>query len=228
MWHPRCQPLQYSLTAMTNEKLDHHLEELGCKQPSDSPTLCSESDPPDGGRRAWATAFGCFLVQFCGYGYVSSFGVYQDFYLRIYLTNQSPSAISWIGSLNSFLIANLTLISGLLYDRGWFYQLMIAGSLIQSLSLFMLSFAQPGQFYFIFIAQGVLSGIGMGLTYGPSMAVISQYFLQKTHVSLCLSSRLVHHWVPSFIQSCSIIFWMALLALREASAPVRVLSVLCY
>ncbi|KAG0693431.1 major facilitator superfamily domain-containing protein [Suillus ampliporus] len=162
-----------------NEKLDHHLEELGCKQPSDSPTLCSESDPPDGGRRAWATAFGCFLVQFCGYGYVSSFGVYQDFYLRIYLTNQSPSAISWIGSLNSFLIANLTLISGLLYDRGWFYQLMIAGSLIQSLSLFMLSFAQPGQFYFIFIAQGVLSGIGMGLTYGPSMAVISQYFSRR-------------------------------------------------
>jgi hypothetical protein len=41
----------------SNEKLDV-LEELGVKQSSDSPTVCSESDPPDGGRVAWATALG--------------------------------------------------------------------------------------------------------------------------------------------------------------------------
>lgn len=43
----------------SNEKLDV-LEELGVKQSpsSDSPTVCSESDPPDGGRAAWATALG--------------------------------------------------------------------------------------------------------------------------------------------------------------------------
>jgi hypothetical protein len=41
----------------TTEKLDV-LEELEGKQSSDSPTLCLESDPPDGGRLAWATAFG--------------------------------------------------------------------------------------------------------------------------------------------------------------------------
>jgi hypothetical protein len=40
-----------------NEKLDV-LEELGGQQSSDSPVLCSESDPPDGGRLAWATALG--------------------------------------------------------------------------------------------------------------------------------------------------------------------------
>ncbi|KAG2133316.1 major facilitator superfamily domain-containing protein [Suillus clintonianus] len=161
----------------TNEKLDD-LEELGRKQSESSPP-CSESDPMDRGRRAWATAFGCFLVQFCGYGYINSFGVYQDFYTRIYLTNQAPSTISWIGALTSFLAANTTLISGLLYDRGWFYQLMIVGSSLQSLSLFMLSFAKPGQFYFVFMIQGVLSGIGMGLMYGPSMAVISQHFSKR-------------------------------------------------
>ncbi|KAG1733991.1 hypothetical protein EDB19DRAFT_1181458 [Suillus lakei] len=104
-------------------------------------------DPMDGGHRAWATAFGSFLVQFCGYGYINSFGVYQDFYTRIYLTNQPPSAISWIGALSSFLVANITLISGLPYDRGWFHHLMIVGSSLQSLSLFALSLAKPGQFY---------------------------------------------------------------------------------
>ncbi|KAG1731650.1 major facilitator superfamily domain-containing protein [Suillus paluster] len=170
---------------ITNEKLDD-LEELGRKQSSESSTSSTESEPLDGGRRAWATAFGSFLVQFCGYGYLNSFGVYEDFYTRIYLTNQPPSAISWIGALNSFLVANLTLISGLLYDRGWFYQLMVVGSSLQALSLFMLSFAKPGQFYLIFMVQGVLSGIGMGLMYGPSMAVISQHFSKRRTLIMAL------------------------------------------
>ncbi|KAG1789942.1 major facilitator superfamily domain-containing protein [Suillus plorans] len=163
---------------MTDEKSDV-LEELGRRQSSDSPTLCSESGPPDGGRQAWATAFGSFLIQFCGYGYLNSFGVYQDFYTRIYLTNQPPSTISWIGALGFFLTASGTLISGRLYDRGWFYHLVIVGSLLQSLSLFALSFAKPGQFYMIFVFQGVLTGLGVGLTFGPSMAVISQHFSKR-------------------------------------------------
>ncbi|OJA12156.1 hypothetical protein AZE42_10797 [Rhizopogon vesiculosus] len=53
------------------------LERLGIKQSSNSLTPSSESDPPDGGIQAWTTAFGCFLMQFCGYGYLISFGVYQ-------------------------------------------------------------------------------------------------------------------------------------------------------
>ncbi|KAG1807027.1 major facilitator superfamily domain-containing protein [Suillus subaureus] len=149
-------------------------------------TACSESGPPDGGVRAWRTVFGCFLMQFCGFGYISSFGVYQDYYTRTYLTNYPPSAISWIGALTSFLVVNVTLISGPLYDRGWFYRLIIVGSLVQSLSLFALSFAKPGQFYLIFMVQGVLSGIGMGLTYGPCMAVVSQHFSKRRTLAMSL------------------------------------------
>ncbi|KAG1820082.1 major facilitator superfamily domain-containing protein [Suillus variegatus] len=169
----------------TDEKSDV-LEELGRRQSPDCPTLYSDSGPPDGGRQAWATAFGSFLIQFCGYGYLNSFGVYQDFYTRIYLTNQPPSTISWIGALGFFLTASVTLISGRLYDRGCFYHLMIVGSLLQSLSLFALSFAKPGQFYMIFVLQGVLSGLGVGLTFGPSMAVISQHFSKRRTLVMAL------------------------------------------
>ncbi|KAG2039268.1 major facilitator superfamily domain-containing protein [Suillus americanus] len=156
--------------------------------PSNSQTACSESGPPDSGFRAWGTVFGCFLMQFCGFGYISSFGVYQDYYTRIYLLNHSPSAISvrWIGALTSFLAINVTLISGPLYDRGWFYHLVIMGSLLQSLSLFVLSFAKPGQFYMIFMVQGILSGIGMGLMYGPSLAVVSQHFSRRRTLVMSL------------------------------------------
>ncbi|KAG2039270.1 MFS general substrate transporter [Suillus americanus] len=63
---------------------------------------------------------------------------------------------------------------------------MIVGSLLQSLSLFTLSFAKPGQFYMIFMVQGVLSGIGMGLTYGPSMVVISRHFSKRRTLVMSL------------------------------------------
>ncbi|KAG1767645.1 MFS general substrate transporter [Suillus occidentalis] len=127
----------------------------------------------------------CFRM-FCGFGYVLSFGVYQDFYTRVYLVDQTPSAISWIGALTSFMGDSVTLISGPLYDRGWFYHLMIAGSALQSLSLFVLSLAKPGQFYLIFMVQGALSGIGTGLTFGPSMAVISQHFSKRRTLVMSL------------------------------------------
>ncbi|KIK39527.1 hypothetical protein CY34DRAFT_89056 [Suillus luteus UH-Slu-Lm8-n1] len=168
------------------EKSDEALEELGHVHSSNSSPLSSETDPPDGGCGAWATAFGCFLIQFCGFGYVLSFGVYQDFYTRIYLADQTPSAISWIGALTSFMGDSVTLISGPLYDRGWFYHLMIVGSALQSLSLFVLSLAKPGQFYLIFMVQGVLSGIGTGLMFGPSMAVISQHFSKRRTLVMSL------------------------------------------
>lgn len=170
----------------TNEKLDDDLDELGHMPSSTSQTACSESGPPDGGFQAWGTAFGCFLMQFCGFGYISSFGVYQDYYTRIYLANHPPSAISWIGALTAFLTVNVTLISGPLYDRGWFYRLMITGSLLQSLSLFALSFTKPGQFYLAFVVQGVLAGFGMGLTYAPSIAVVSQHFSRRRTLVMSL------------------------------------------
>ncbi|KAG1731651.1 major facilitator superfamily domain-containing protein [Suillus paluster] len=153
-----------------HEKSDD-LEELGHTQSSNSPELFSKSYPPDGGFWAWATAF----------GYVSSFGVYQDFYTRIYLTNNSPSAISWIGALTSFLADNVTLISGPLYDRGWFYQLMIVGSFASITVLVHVILRKAWS-----VLLGVLSGIGMGLTYGPCMAVISQHFSKRRTLVMSL------------------------------------------
>ncbi|KAG1724549.1 major facilitator superfamily domain-containing protein [Suillus lakei] len=144
---------------------------------SDLPSSLHEF--PEGGLAAWATAFGSFLVMFCGFGYTSSFGVYQDFYAQYYLTNETSFAISWIGSLNAFLATAVGLISGSLYDRGYFHHLVITGSLLQSLSLFMLSLAKPNQYYQILLAQGLGLGIAIGLLYVPSLAVVSHYFQRK-------------------------------------------------
>ncbi|KAJ7159022.1 major facilitator superfamily domain-containing protein [Mycena crocata] len=141
---------------------------------------------PEGGLRAWATVAGAFLVQFCGFGYTTSFGVYQDFYTRDYLTQSSSSAISWIGSVNTLLVISGGLFAGHFYDRGHFYALLYGGSLLLCFSLFMLSLCKPEQLYQIFLAQGLGAGIGAGTVYVPSVAVVSHYFQRRRALAMTI------------------------------------------
>ncbi|KAJ7763161.1 major facilitator superfamily domain-containing protein [Mycena maculata] len=160
----------------TNEKALTSLE------PPVNPTVVI----PDGGLQAWATVAGSFLIMFCGFGYSSSFGVYQDFYVRTYLLESSPSAISWIGSVNIFIVLSGGLIAGRLHDRGYFYWLMYGGSFVMALSLFLLSLARPNRFYEVFLAQGIANGIGAGMTYVPCMAVISHHFQKRRALAMAI------------------------------------------
>ncbi|KAJ7088741.1 MFS general substrate transporter [Mycena belliarum] len=148
---------------------------------------------PEGGLQAWATVLGTFLVQFCGFGYTTSFGVYQDFYTRVYLTQPTSSAISWIGSVNALLVISSGLFSGRLYDRGHFHLLLYGGSvgkilggLLLCLSLFMLSLCKPEKYYQIFLAQGLGAGLGAGTLYVPSIAVVSHYFQKRRTLAMSI------------------------------------------
>lgn len=137
------------------------------------------SDFPEGGVTAWGTALGAFLIQFCGAGYTSSYGVFQDFYTQTYLTNSTPSAIAWIGSVNALLIFSVGLVSGRLLDLGAFYHVMKIGCFLQCFFLFMLSLAKPNGYYQIFLSQGIGSGVAIGLTNVPSIAVVSHHFQRR-------------------------------------------------
>ncbi|KLO08380.1 MFS general substrate transporter [Schizopora paradoxa] len=130
----------------------------------------------DGGFWAWATVFGVWIVQFTGFGYTNAFGVYQDFYVRDFLSNKSSSQISWIGSVQVFLMMSSGIITGRLFDKGYFHRLMWIGSALVVFSLFMLSLAKPGKYYQILLSQGIAFGIGSGMTYVPSVAVLAQHF----------------------------------------------------
>ncbi|KAJ6477277.1 major facilitator superfamily domain-containing protein [Mycena vulgaris] len=156
------------------------------KQELDSIASSPPPPVPEGGVQAWATVAGAFLVQFCGFGYSTSFGVYQDFYTRDYLTQSSSSAISWIGSINTSIIFFGGLIAGRLHDRGYFYYLLYGGSILLCFSLFMLSLCQPEMFYQILLAQGIGAGLGTGTIYIPSLAIVSQYFQRRRALAMSI------------------------------------------
>ncbi|KAI0319669.1 major facilitator superfamily domain-containing protein [Amylostereum chailletii] len=133
-------------------------------------------------REALLNLVGGWLVMFATYGYIYSFGAYQDFYTRSNVA--SASSVSWIGSIQAFLVPSMGLISGRLLDLGYFRHTLAAGSLLYTLSLFMLSIAHPTRYYQIFLAQGIGMGLGAGLIYIPSIAIQSHHWGSRRPLAL--------------------------------------------
>ncbi|KAJ7876812.1 MFS general substrate transporter [Mycena leptocephala] len=134
---------------------------------------------PEGGLQAWTTILGAWLVLFATFGYLYSFGVYEDFYVLEYLTNHTPSSIAWIGSFQLMMPFALGVVSGKLFDSGYFHLVEIFGGVVFTISLFMLSLAKPFQYYQIFLSQGVGMGIGLGLTFIPTLANTTRFFNKR-------------------------------------------------
>ncbi|SJK98360.1 related to MFS monocarboxylate transporter [Armillaria ostoyae] len=135
---------------------------------------------PEGGLQAWLTVLGVWITQFSTFGYTNAYGVYNDFYVREYMVNKyTSSQMSWVGSVQLMLVLSVGLISGRLYDTGYFYHLMIGGAILFIFCLFMLSLTQPGQYYQIILAQGFGAGLAIGLVYVPGISVVSHYFQRR-------------------------------------------------
>lgn len=69
-----------------------------------------------------------WLALFATFGYASSFGVFQDFYV-LHGTSTS-SNVSWIGSTSLFFFIAMGLPAGKLVDSGYFKHVLFAGSLL--------------------------------------------------------------------------------------------------
>ncbi|PFH46941.1 hypothetical protein AMATHDRAFT_68728 [Amanita thiersii Skay4041] len=135
--------------------------------------------PNDGDMRGWMTVIGTWLVLFSSLGYVYSFGVYQDYYTRVFLKENSPSKIAWMGSLQLALPFAEGIIAGRLFDAGYIRSTMISGSVIFAFSLFMSSLVHEGQYYQAILSQGLGMGIGVGLLFTPSNAIVSLHFRKR-------------------------------------------------
>ncbi|KXN81984.1 Riboflavin transporter MCH5 [Leucoagaricus sp. SymC.cos] len=128
---------------------------------------------------AWLIVIGTWLVQFCTYGYVSAFGVYQDYYTRELLSDKTPSEISWIGSVQLFLQYALGVVVGRIYDLGYFRYLIGVGTTFQIVSLFMLSLTRPNHYPEVFLAQAIGMGLGQAMLFLPSISIVSHHFMTR-------------------------------------------------
>lgn len=137
--------------------------------PSSSPNAV-----PDGGIEAWLQVLGSWVVLAQTWGLINCFGVYQSFYETELLRDSSSSSISWIGSIQGGLLLIIAIISGPLYDAGYFREQLVVGTIFIVLGQFTTSFCWT--YWQILVSQGICIGIGMGLIYLPATAILAQYF----------------------------------------------------
>jgi MFS family permease len=105
---------------------------------------------------------------------VNTFGVFQTYYETNPLWHESPSNISWIGSIQAFLLLLVGVITGPAYDAGYFRALIIAGTILTPLGFMMTSLAT--QYWQTLLAQAFCVGLGNGCLFIPSVAILPQYF----------------------------------------------------
>jgi len=138
--------------------------------------------PPDGGFQAWLQVALGHMIIFNTWGYINSFGVFQTYYTSE--LKRPPSDISWVGSIQIFLLFFIGTFSGRATDAGYFRFTLTVGATLEVFSIFMTSLCT--EYWQLFLAQGLGQGIGCGLMFCPTLALISTYFVKRRGIAIGL------------------------------------------
>jgi MFS family permease len=118
------------------------------------------------------------------FGFVTSFGLFQDYYTTI--LPQTASDISWIGSIQVFLLFFVGVFAGRLTDQGHFRLVLLTGSALQLLGVF--TAANSTTYWQLFLSQGLTIGLGHGCIFCPVMATLSTYFSARRGLAIGLAA----------------------------------------
>ncbi|KIY49057.1 MFS general substrate transporter [Fistulina hepatica ATCC 64428] len=145
-----------------------------------------ESEYPDGGFRAWIVVVGTTFGTFSTFGYVNAWGVFQAYYEQNTLKDVSPSTIAWIGSIQYALTFIPGLITGRMFDLGYFKLPVFAASVLLIAATFLV--AQCTQYWQFLLCQGFAVGISSGVIFGPQMGVIGHWFRRRRGLALGITA----------------------------------------
>jgi MFS family permease len=137
-----------------------------------------------------------------GRGLLTTYGAFQEFYQTELLPDQSPSNLSWVGSVQATLIVMVGIVTGPLVDSGYLRTLIVSGTFLVVFGIMMTSLAN--QYYQVshstrrerhhvspkqvLLAQGFCVGMGGGIAYIPALVVISSYFTTRRPIAIGCAS----------------------------------------
>ncbi|KAI1180838.1 major facilitator superfamily domain-containing protein [Nemania sp. FL0916] len=138
--------------------------------------------PPDGGRRAWLAVAGGWLGQFCSFGFISALGTFQYVYEKQILRSKTASEISWILTVQIFLLFFLSQPVGVGIDMFGPRPIVVAALIFSVGGLIALSYAT--EYYQIFLAQSLTFGLGAAGAFVPGLVLAGQYFKKRRALAL--------------------------------------------
>ncbi|RPA81746.1 MFS transporter [Ascobolus immersus RN42] len=138
--------------------------------------------PPDGGLQAWLTVTAGFIAQFCSFGFLNAMGIFHHVYQEDLLKENSASQISWILTFQFFLMFFLGQTMGVAVDMWGPKMVLIPSSIVAVTGLILLSFAKT--YWQVFLAQGVVFGIGVAGIFMPGLVVTGQFFARRRGMAM--------------------------------------------
>lgn len=82
-----------------------------------------------------------YSTDSCLRGLLTTYGAFQEYYQTVLLPDETPSTISWVGSIQGTLIPMVGLATGPLVDVGYLRPLIISGSFLTVFGMMMTSLA---------------------------------------------------------------------------------------
>ncbi|KAI1080357.1 MFS general substrate transporter [Whalleya microplaca] len=159
------------------------MEKGGLAQaPPPGPPGFNPADFPDGGLEAWLVVVGGFLALFSTFGLINCVGVFLEYYVTNSLSTYSTSTVSWITSLQVFLMTGLNAVMGRLFDNYGPKYLLIIGTVVYVFGLMMLSLST--EFYQIILTQGVVAPIGMSAIFNSATNSVMGWFFRRRAAAL--------------------------------------------
>lgn len=174
---PNGKPFQDHSESDINEGQTSSDEKRADTEAAPSRQRQQDDGPPNGGWMAWLQVLASFCIFFNTWGVLNTFGIFQTYYETGALFHQSSSNISWIGAIQAYSVLISGLIAGPIYDRGYLRVLVAVGSFMIVFGFMMLSICK--EYWQALLAQGFCIGIGGGLLFVPSMAVLPSYFTSR-------------------------------------------------
>ncbi|ALC38016.1 CG11665 [Drosophila busckii] len=171
---------ELKLNGTTKETSDKTVNLLNKKDDDDDYDLV----PPDGGW-GWLVLFGACLTNILIPGTIKSFGVLFIEFTQAFDTTSTKA--SWIPALCYFLYSSLGPVSSILSVKYSYRTVTLIGAVSASLGM-ILSFWASSLGY-LYISYGVLVGIGAGLSFPPTVYIVTSYFVKWRGLAngLCIS-----------------------------------------
>ncbi|RAL10219.1 monocarboxylate transporter [Aspergillus homomorphus CBS 101889] len=129
---------------------------------------------PDGGLRSWLVVLGSSLLLLATYGLMNSVGVLQSYLETHQLSKYTSSNVGWVPGLYMFLSLAVGVFVGPLFDTYGPKALVIAGSAIYVVALFLT--AECTQYWQFILSFGVMAGVGSALVSTVAMACVPHWF----------------------------------------------------
>ncbi|PBP18749.1 MFS general substrate transporter, partial [Diplocarpon rosae] len=142
-----------------------------------APGGVNPADFPDGGLEACMVVLGGWLCLFCSFGWINCIGVFQEYYEQNLLAGYSSSTVSWIPSLEVFMMFFGGPVFGKVFDNFGPRWLLLGGTVFHVFGLMMTSLST--KYYQFILAQGICSALGASAIFYAAMSSVGTWFFKN-------------------------------------------------